>query len=87
MDMALFKGKSAKIGWSKGSAFYKPLWDFDNASYFALMDEFSTPNKLQVVATETSSFFEVIFISVRTIYYFDMFAVHNGFSGALPRTV
>lgn len=52
MDLAIFKGKSAKIGWVKGTTFTKPIWKFDNHSYFTLTDIMTTPFKLQLASIE-----------------------------------
>lgn len=52
MDLGLFRGKSAKIGWMKGSTFLKPLWEFDTNSYFTLNDILTTPFKLQESSIE-----------------------------------
>lgn len=51
-DLGVYKGKSAKIGWMRGTTFIKPEFLFDKTSYFALTDALGTPFKLQTACTD-----------------------------------
>lgn len=55
IDLAIFKGKSAKVGWMQGSTLIRPIWEFETVANYTMTDILTTPFKLQKASTTQPS--------------------------------
>lgn len=91
IDLGIFKGKSAKVGWMQGSILIRPIWEFETAANFTMTDILNTPFKLQMAATTQPS---ATIDSVEVILHCSLFmfkeiyvSVYNEFNECLSGRV